>query len=54
MSAEEEARRGAAVEWKRVETVGGPLKPGPISHHTSVVSGDKMYLFGGSGPKVAG
>ena len=22
--------------------------PGPVSHHTSVVNGDKMYLFGGS------
>lgn len=26
-------------------------KPGSIAHHTAVVAGDKMYLFGGSGPR---
>ena len=54
LSPEEEARRGAAVEWKRVETSGTPFKPGPVAHHTSIVTGDKMYLFGGSGPRVSG
>ena len=33
--------------WKLVPTK-GEEKPGPIAHHTSVVVGDKMYLFGGS------
>ena len=54
ISQEQEVKRGAVVEWKRVDTVGGPLKPGPLAHHTSVVAGDKMYLFGGSGPRVSG
>jgi hypothetical protein len=47
---EEEARRGATIEWKKVETVGAQ-KPGGLAHHTAVVCGDKMYLFGGSGPR---
>jgi len=54
LSFEEEARRGLTVEWKKVDTLGAPLKPGPLAHHTSVVYGDKMYMFGGSGPRVAG
>ena len=54
LSPEEEVRRGATVEWKKVDTLGAPLKPGPLAHHTSVVYGEKMYLFGGSGPRVAG
>jgi hypothetical protein len=37
-------------EWKRVDTI-GMQKPGALSHHTSVVFGDKMYLYGGSGPR---
>lgn len=54
MSQEQEVKRGAIVDWKRVDTVGGPQKPGPLAHHTSVVTGDKMFLFGGSGPRVSG
>lgn len=38
-------------EWKKVDTL-GLAKPGALSHHTSVVHGDKMYLFGGSGPRT--
>ena len=26
----------------------GKEGPGPVSHHTSIVYGDKMFLFGGS------
>lgn len=37
-------------EWRRVETI-GIQKPGALSHHSSVVLGDKMYLYGGSGPR---
>jgi hypothetical protein len=33
--------------WKPVETTGKDI-PGPLSHHTSAVYGDKMFLFGGS------
>lgn len=33
--------------WKQVQYKGSDT-PGPISHHTSVVYGDKMFLFGGS------
>ena len=29
---DEESRRGSPVEWKRVDTVGTPYKPGPIAH----------------------
>ena len=54
ISPEQEVKRGAVVDWKKVDTVGGPQKPGPLAHHTSVVSVDKMYLFGGSGPRVSG
>ena len=32
--------------WKLKETKGD--SPGALSHHTSVVYNDKMYLFGGS------
>jgi len=54
LSPEDEARRGHSyIEWRRVETAGS-LKPGPLAHHSSVVHGDKMYLFGGSGPRVPG
>ena len=35
-----------SCEWKLLETKG--VHPGAISHHTSIVHGDKMYLFGGS------
>ena len=30
----------------------GKERPGALSHHTSVVLHDKMYLFGGSGPRT--
>lgn len=33
--------------WKEIPTKGDE-RPGPLAHHTSVVYGDKMYLFGGS------
>ena len=33
--------------WKLIETKGDE-KPGCLAHHSSVVYGDKMYLFGGS------
>lgn len=33
--------------WKLIETRGDE-KPGCLAHHSSVVLGDKMYLFGGS------
>ncbi len=39
------------LEWWRIET-NGPAKPGPLTHHSSVVFGDKMYMFGGSGPRT--
>ena len=39
------------LEWWRIET-NGPQKPGPLAHHSSVVFGDKMYMFGGSGPRT--
>ena len=32
--------------WHLIETSG--FNPGAISHHTSVVFNDRMYLFGGS------
>lgn len=32
--------------WHAVDTAGAA--PGKISHHSSVVVGDKMYLFGGT------
>ncbi len=35
------------TQWVKVETHGNN-RPGPIAHHTSVIYGDKMYLFGGS------
>lgn len=34
-------------KWVLVETK-GEVKPGPLAHHSSLVYGDKMYLFGGS------
>ena len=34
------------MTWSEVNTFGA--HPGPLSHHTSVVFGDKMYLYGGS------
>lgn len=33
--------------WHLIDTSGKDT-PGKISHHTSVVFGDKMYLLGGS------
>jgi hypothetical protein len=33
--------------WHHIETSGREI-PGALSHHTSVVFGEKMYLFGGS------
>lgn len=33
--------------WKDIPTKGDE-KPGPLAHHTSVIYGDKMFLFGGS------
>lgn len=35
------------VTWKEIPTKGDE-KPGCLAHHTSVVHGDKMFLFGGS------
>ena len=32
--------------WHKIDTSG--KGPGAVSHHSSVVYGDKMYLFGGS------
>ena len=52
LSPEEEFRRGAQVEWKRLDTFGSPHKPGSIAHQSSVVCGDKMFMFGGSGQKA--
>jgi len=34
-------------QWKLVETKGED-RPGPLAHHTCVVFGEKMFLFGGS------
>lgn len=34
------------MAWKLIETTGP--NPGAISHHTSVVYNERMYLFGGS------
>ena len=36
----------AKLEWNKVETTG--RSPGRISHHATVVSGDRMILIGGS------
>lgn len=33
--------------WHLIDTSGQKV-PGSISHHTSVINGDKMYLYGGS------
>ena len=33
--------------WKEI-AIKGDDKPGPLAHHTCVVYGDKMFLFGGS------
>lgn len=33
--------------WKEIPTKGDE-KPGCLAHHSSVVFGDKMFLFGGS------
>ena len=33
--------------WKEITTKGDD-KPGCLAHHSSVVYGDRMYLFGGS------
>jgi hypothetical protein len=33
------------LEWDELEIEG--IKPKPVSHHTSVMFGDQMYLFGG-------
>lgn len=46
-------RTSMQVEWKKIEPQ-GKERPGPLSHHTSVVVNDKMYLFGGSGPRSKG
>jgi len=32
--------------WNKLETTG--TCPNQIAHHTSVIFGDKMFLFGGS------
>lgn len=35
--------------WTLIETKGSPHDhPGHLAHHSSVVFGDKMYLYGGS------
>lgn len=34
-------------QWRPIEQAGKDY-PGSISHHSSVVYGDKMFLFGGS------
>lgn len=39
------------LEWHLVQTTAaskGNKRPGAISHHTSVVYGERMYMFGGS------
>lgn len=36
-----------SFQWKQIFTQGA-VKPDAISHHTSVVHKDKMYMFGGS------
>ena len=33
--------------WHSIDMTGREI-PGALSHHSSVVFGDKMYLFGGS------
>ena len=35
------------ITWQQVITQ-GLLQPGTISHHTTLIYQDKMYLFGGS------
>ena len=35
------------MNWEEVKTT-GPKAPGPLSNHSGIVHGDKMYLFGGS------
>lgn len=34
------------MDWEEVKTTG--KGPGPLSHHSGVVHGDKVYVFGGS------
>ena len=36
-------------EWELIKTIGKP-QPKPICNHSSVIYGDKMYLYGGSSP----
>lgn len=36
-----------SCDWKLLQTK-GQQNPGAISHHSSVVYGDRMYLYGGS------
>lgn len=43
----EEESEGNFGKWNHHETFGN-CKPKPISHHTSVVYDNKMYLYGGS------
>lgn len=38
---------GSGLQWSHVATTGAH-QPGAISHHSSVVFHEKMYLFGGS------
>ncbi len=35
------------MNWEEVKTSGTKV-PGAISHHSGVVHGDKLYVFGGS------
>jgi hypothetical protein len=42
----QESEQEKKLSWELVSTSGH--SPGAVSHHTSVVFGDKMYLFGGS------
>jgi len=39
-----------SCKWQLVNTTcaKGVSKPGPISHHSSIMHGSKMFLFGGN------
>ena len=38
-------------EWELIKTI-GKEQPKPICNHTSIIFGDKMYLYGGSCPAM--
>ena len=41
-----EEQQDKKLMWHLMDTAGP--KPGPISHHTTTVFNDRIYLFGGS------